>query len=112
MNRASVISLTFALLVLILGGCGGPPQIGADKDTFKTVDALYTAVSLRDPKLVGQCAAKLQRLRDASKIPAGAYSSLESIIAAANDGKWESAQERLSTFMEGQRRSSRGDAAD
>jgi hypothetical protein len=104
MNRASVVSFTFSVLVLIFGGCGGSPQIGADRDTFKAVDALYTAVSLRDPKLVGQCAAKLQRLRDASKIPEGAFSSLESIIAAANDGKWEPAQERLSTFMEGQRR--------
>jgi hypothetical protein len=104
MNRAGVITLAFSFLALGCGGCGGPPQIGEDRDTFKTVDALYTAVSLRDPKLVGQCETKLKELRDASRIPEGAFSSLGSIIAEAKDGKWEPAQDRLSKFMEGQRR--------
>jgi hypothetical protein len=104
MNRATVIFVTFSCLVLPLGGCGGPPQIGADRDSFKAVDALYTAVSLHDPKLVGQCEANLKGLRDASKLPQGAFSSLQSIIAEANDGKWEPAQERLTNFMEGQGR--------
>src|SRR3954462_5111109 len=101
MNRAAIITMACPCLVVALIGCGGPPQIGADRDTFKAVDALYTAVSLRDPKLVAQCEARLRGLRDASKIPEGAFSSLESIIDAARDGKWEPAQERLSNFMEG-----------
>jgi hypothetical protein len=104
MNRTVVIPLAITLLALGCGGCGGQPQIGEDRDTFKTVDALYTAVSLRDLKLVGQCESKLKELRDASRIPDRAFSSLGSIIAEAKDGKWEPALERLSTFMEGQRR--------
>ena len=104
MNRAVVIAFAFSFLVLAFAGCGGPPQIGEDRDTFKAVDALYTAVSLRDLKLVGQCEAKLKGLHDASKIPEAVFSSLESIIAEAKDGKWEPTQERLSNFMEGQRR--------
>jgi hypothetical protein len=90
-------------LVLALAGCGSPPQIGADKATFKAVDALYTAVSLRDPKLVDQCETNLKSLKDTGKIPEDASSSLDSIIAEGRSGKWESAQERLSKFMEGQR---------
>src|SRR5437588_5108633 len=102
MNRAALIAVTFSCVVLALVGCGGPPQLGEDRDTFKAVDALYTAVSLRDLKLVGQCEAKLKGLHDASRIPEDVFSSLESIIAEAKDGKWEPAQERLSNFMEGQ----------
>jgi hypothetical protein len=103
MNRA-IAGFTSALLALVPVGCGGPPQIGADRDTFKAVDALYTAVGLRDPRLVDQCAEKLKTLRDAGKIPEDASRSLESIIAEAKGGKWEPAQERLSNFMEGQHR--------
>jgi hypothetical protein len=103
MNRV-IAGLTLALLALVPVGCGGPTQIGADKDTFKAVDALYTAVGLRDARLVVLCEEKLKSLRGAGKIPEAASGSLESIIAEAKGGKWEPAQERLSKFMEGQRR--------
>ncbi len=104
MSRTTVIVVTISCLVLPFVGCGGPAQIGADRDSFKAVDALYTAVSLRDPKLVGQCEARLKGLRDASKMPQGAFSTLQSIIAETNDGRWEPAQDRLANFMEGQSR--------
>src|SRR5260370_42065447 len=103
MNRV-IVGLTAALLALVPVGCGGPPQIGADKETFKAVDALYTAVGLRDARLVDQCQEKLKTLRGAGKIPEDAARALESIIVEAKGGKWEPAQERLSKFMEGQRR--------
>jgi hypothetical protein len=104
MNRTAIVAIMSSLLVLTLGGCGGPPQIGADQDTFKAVDALNTAVGLRDPKLVDQCETKLKGLRDAGKIPETASKSLDSIIAEAKGGKWEPAQERLGRSLEGQRR--------
>jgi hypothetical protein len=94
--------------MLPLGGCGGPPQIGADRETFKTVDALYTAIGLRDAARVEQTGAKLKSLRDAGKIPERAYRSLESIIAESREQKWEPALARLSRFMEGQHQPARG----
>jgi hypothetical protein len=103
MYRVSA-GLTGALIALVIVGCGGQAQIGADKDTFKAVDALYTAVGLRDGKLVDQCQENLKALRGAGKIPEAASRSLESIMAEAKEGKWEPAQERLTKFMEGQRR--------
>jgi hypothetical protein len=91
------------LLVLALGGCG-QPQIGADKEAFKTVDALYTAVSLREPKLVDGCEQRLKSLREEGKLPEAASNALVSIIAETRDGKWEPAFDHLSVFMQGQRR--------
>jgi hypothetical protein len=104
MIRRSLSLLVPSFLILTLGGCGRPPQIGADKESFRTVDALYTAVGLREPKLIEQCRARLDGLREAGKLPASASRSLESIIDDAREGKWEIAQDRLAKFMEGQRR--------
>jgi hypothetical protein len=91
-------------LCLALGGCWGPPQIGVDREVFKTVDALYTAVSLRDPRLVEDCRGRLGRLREAGKLPESAARDLDSMIEEARGGAWEPSQLRLSRFMEGQRR--------
>ncbi|MDB5353441.1 MAG: hypothetical protein JWN86_4688 [Planctomycetota bacterium] len=100
----TVCLLALILMVLGLGGCGRPPSIGEDKDAFKAVDALYTAVSMREQKLLDQCDASLKSLHDSGKVPDNAFESLESITAEARAGKWETAQERLTKFMEGQRR--------
>jgi hypothetical protein len=46
----------------------------------------------------------LKTLHQARELPDGAAESLDSIVAQAKAGSWEPAQERLSRFMEGQRR--------
>lgn len=92
------------VLATATGGCWGEHQIGASREAFKAVDALYTAVGLRDPKLLGRCEEKLGALGASKELPAEAAESLNSIIADAKAGSWEPAQERLSRFMEGQRR--------
>ncbi|WP_435009394.1 hypothetical protein P12x_000647 [Tundrisphaera lichenicola] len=94
----------WAVVCLFLGGCWGPPQIGVDREAFQTVDALYTAVSLRDPRLVEDCRGRLVKLREADKLPEPASKDLEAIIEETRGGEWEPAQLRLSRFMEGQRR--------
>ena len=103
MNQ-TVIGLGVSLLVFALGGCGSPPQIGADRDVFNAVDALDTAVSLRGLKLVDRCETTLKDLRDAGKLPEAAFKSLGAIIAEARGGKWEPARDHLGQFMEEQRR--------
>src|SRR5215510_11903124 len=62
MKRLPVAAGLVALF-LLAGGCGGPPQIGPDEEAFKAVDALYTAVTSRSPKLLDQCDRKLQDLQ-------------------------------------------------
>ena len=89
--------------LVALGGCG-PAQIGADPEAFKAVDALYTAVSLREPDRVDRCAATLASLCDAGKISGGPLEELKGIVAEAKSGSWEPAQSRLADFMRGQTR--------
>ena len=94
----------FVLAIVVATGCGGPAQMGADPATFKAVDALYTALGLHDLKLVDQCQKQIAELQTQEKIPPPAAAALASYIAEARNDKWESAQFKLSEFMEGQRR--------
>lgn len=81
-----------------------PPQMGADEEVFTTVDALFTAVTARDEKLLGQCEARLHAQREAGKLPGPAADYLDGVIKKARAGRWESAAETLYDFMKAQRR--------
>ena len=50
-------------------GGEGRHRLGAMKD-FKTVDALFTAVTAREEKLLRECEQRLHVLKDAGKLPA------------------------------------------
>jgi hypothetical protein len=103
-DRSRVVGLFSLILALATCGCWGEHQIGTSKEAFKAVDALYTAVGLRDPRLLDQCEGTLESLHQNKELPDAVAESLNSIIAEAKEGSWEIAQERLSRFMEGQHR--------
>jgi hypothetical protein len=81
-----------------------PPQIGGNERTVMAVDALFTAVTARDDKLLGECERRLHALKDAGALSDNASASLDGIIKTARDGGWESAAQTLYDFMKGQRR--------
>jgi hypothetical protein len=81
-----------------------PPQMGTDEDVFLTVDALYTAVRVKDDVRVAQCEKRLHSYREAGKLPKESADYLDRVIAKAREGRWESAAERLYEFMLAQRR--------
>jgi len=93
-------------IVAVIGFCyfRTPPQMGADAEVFRTVDALYTAVTARDEKLLAQCETRLKSLKQGGKLPDGASSYLDGVIATARQGQWRPAAERLYDFMKAQRR--------
>jgi hypothetical protein len=106
-RRAAVAAGVAVFAALLVGWFvwrGRPPQMGADDEVFKTVDALFTAVTARDEKLLGQCEQRLQALRDAGKLPGDASDYLDGVIRKARDGRWRSAAETLYGFMRAQRR--------
>src|SRR5438045_887834 len=60
-ERLSVKTTNTAILFcLLLAGCGRPPQMGADKDVFATVDALFTAITAHDEKQLSLCEQRLK----------------------------------------------------
>jgi hypothetical protein len=93
-----------AALGVLIAYLGRPPQMGADEEVFRTVDALYTAVRAKDTQRLAECEARLHGHRDAGKLPASSAEFLDAVIAKARAGKWESATESLYEFMLAQRR--------
>lgn len=104
--RTALICVGVGLVVLLVAvrGCGRPPQIGADEEAFRAVDALFTAVTARRPDLVDRCADRLGQLHAGGKLPAAAHAELRRVIDRARDGRWEAAAERLYDFMRRQER--------
>lgn len=101
--KTRLYALTFMASVLSLPGCG-EVQMGADPDVFKAVDALYTAVSLREAAKVDHCVTTLATIRDSGRLDRGPFDALDRIASEAKSGSWESAQTRLARFMRGQTR--------
>jgi len=96
--------LAAGVVVLVLVALNRPPQMGVDEDVFHTVDALFTAVTARDEKRLGECEQRLHAYRAAGKLPAGPADYLDGVIGRARGGKWQAAAERLYDFMLAQRR--------
>ena len=102
----------YALVGLLAVGVGvaawaywsRPPQMGAAEAPFKTVDALYTAVRGHDEKRLAECEARLKGYRASGELPPAAADELDAIIGRARGGAWQSAAERLYTFMLAQER--------
>ncbi|HEY3787636.1 MAG TPA: hypothetical protein VGL71_02220 [Urbifossiella sp.] len=95
---------TAAAIAILFVSFSRPPRMGADRDVFKTVDALYTAVGLKDALKVTECERRLHQYRDEGKLPVAAARHLDRVIATTRAESWESAQESLYEFMLVQRR--------
>jgi|SRR5579871_1483741 len=93
-----------SLVCLFIWWWTRPPQMGKDEDVTKAVDALFTAVTARDEKLMGQCEQRLHAYRDTGKLPDDASTYIDGIIQMAREGRWEAAAERLYYFVRSQRR--------
>lgn len=81
-----------------------PPQMGPNDEVFRTVDALFTAVTAHDEKLLAQCETRLHTQREVGHVPPEAAEYLDNVIQKARGGSWQSAAERLYDFMRVQRR--------
>jgi|SRR5205807_6897223 len=108
LTARALLTTGFVCLAVVLLVCWflwtRPPQMGEDTEVFKAVDALFTAVTARDEKLLAQCAQRLRAYQEAGTLPdeAGAY--LDAIIQSAAAGRWKPAAQRLYEFMRAQHR--------
>jgi len=80
------------------------PQMGTDEDAFRTVDALFTAVGMRDERKLTDCEQRLRILKDTGRLPSSAAKRLQTQIDRARRGEWEDASHSLYDFMRSQRR--------
>ena len=81
-----------------------PPQMGDDEEVSSNVDALFTAVTARDGRLLADCEGRLLLLKDAGRLPLEASGYLDTIISKARAGRWQPAAETLYDFIRAQRR--------
>jgi hypothetical protein len=105
LKKAAIGAVGAGLLLFGIwyGWLGRPPQVGADKESIKVVDALYTAVTSRNPKRLAQCEEQLHTLRDAGKLPRRTADYLDGLINTARGGNWQGASHKLVDFMRAQR---------
>lgn len=98
---ACCVLLAVMVFVVALSGCRKTPQLGSE-ESLGAADALWTAVTAKDLKLVDQCEQSLKRLHQDSKLSTEAFGDLEDIIAVARSGDWDEARGDLKTFVRGQ----------
>jgi len=102
--RRVMANLLLLSLMLAPMGCGAPAQIGDDEEAFNEIDALYTAVTSKNLKLLSECRARLEKLKDEDKLSTSAFEAVKPIMDEAEKGGWTNAAPKLYTFMRGQRR--------
>ena len=106
-NRLATIVLgilAVVAIVFLMQFLRSHPQVGADEEVFKTVDALFTALTSRDNQRLSDCEQRLQSYRDAGTLPSSAAKKLDGIIKQARAGEWEASVRKLYDFMLAQRR--------
>lgn len=93
-----------AIAAIIVLSWRSEPQMGTHEESYRTVDALYTAVRNRDAKGRDAAEVRLIAYREAGAFPANASKRLREIIALTRQGEWELATRKLYAFMNAQRR--------
>jgi hypothetical protein len=88
-----------AVLVLALAGCSGEPSQRELKNR-RELDALLTAIALRNQKLLGQDAKRIEDRHDAGELSDAPYRTLQAIIQKAKDGDWAAADKQGYEFRE------------
>lgn len=107
-RRVALVAVSVAGLLILawlfLWWWSRPPQMGADEEVAKAVDALFTAVTARDEKRLADCEQRLRTFQETGKLPLKASAYLDNIIGKARAGGWESAAQTLYDFVRAQRR--------
>lgn len=106
-NRFATMLLAvaaFAAGALVVQYLRFTPQLGMDEEVFKTVDALFTAITSKNVQRLNDCEQRLKSAREEGKLNSSAAAKLGTIIGAARAGEWEGSARKLYTFILAQRR--------
>ena len=87
---------TIRLRVLIVGlcllasGCGGPTQ--EDRDNRRALDAILTAITMQNARLLEESALRATARHDAGQLTDEQYQGMEAFINKARTGDWPAAE--------------------
>jgi len=99
-TRAAVALLTALALTLAPAGCGGVAQVAPEHREL--VLQLGTASSTRDPKLLGEVAAEIDRLSASDGLRDDEARAFREILDAAQAGEWDRARDLAYALRDGQ----------
>ena len=94
-----IVAALATAVILALWWWRSAPQMGADEDALQAVDALFTAITARDERLLAGCEHQLSELRQGGKLPSPACDFLDRVISGARQGHWESSARSLYKFI-------------
>jgi hypothetical protein len=98
------IVIVIAALMAVFVVRQQPAQLPPNDEVFRTVDALFTAITAHDERRIADCGKRLQGFEASGAIPKRASVQLERVIEITHAGDYQSAAKRLYYFMEGQKR--------
>jgi hypothetical protein len=82
----------------LLGGCGEPSE--RQYKNRRELEALLTAVSLKNQKELEKDARRIDRRHDSGELSASNYDELKEIVEKARAGDWAGAEKRAYEFRE------------
>ncbi|GAC1339878.1 MAG: hypothetical protein NVSMB14_05920 [Isosphaeraceae bacterium] len=98
-SRARFVWLSFFLLApFFFSGCGGPSP--REVQNRRELEALLTAVSLRNKPELETDAKRIDARRSSGELSEDAYQSLQSILSTARSGDWAGAEKQAYEFRE------------
>lgn len=81
------------LFALSLGGCGGVSE--SERDNRRLLEAILTAISLRNEKELLQDERLLERRRAAGQLSEESFQAIQQIVAKAKGHDWQRAENEL-----------------
>lgn len=105
--RVLLIGLA-AVLVALLGGLAWhyystPPSLQASPEAAKTLDAMFTALTARNPDNLSACMERIEQYSQDGQLAAKAVAELRTCHNLATSGSWEQAAKRLYWIIYAQR---------
>lgn len=96
--------LTIVLLFVTLlttSGCGSHPEVSSP-ESLMLIKLVYTAANTRSPQRLEKCRERLTELIQDKKLSPREQTAFERIVAAAEAGRWEDAQNDSLAFAQAQ----------
>ena len=75
---------------VLASGCRGPTE--AERDNRRVLDAILTAITLKNPRLLEDDARRARTRHEAGQLNDEDYRAMEAIIAKARAGDWFGAE--------------------